>query len=256
MKVVLLGSGNVATHLGRALKENGHSILQVWSRSQENAIELAVELSAEGISSYDLLSSEADIYIISVPDAAIEDVCMHFPFENKLLVHTSGTTGIEVIEKVSHKAGVFYPLQTFSKQRPVSFKIIPIAIEASSHAIEKTLKELAASITSTTVIFDSDKRRALHVAAVFANNFSNHLYTIANGILKDSGLDFALLRPLIAETSSKVQSFFPQEVQTGPAVRNDQVTVNKHLEYLKENHELEEIYRLMSQNIINFYQKA
>ncbi|WP_207422596.1 Rossmann-like and DUF2520 domain-containing protein [Desertivirga brevis] len=256
MKVVLLGSGNVATHLGKALKENHHTILQVWSRSEENAKELGAQLSAEGISSYDLLNPNADIYIISVPDTAIEGVSESFPFKSKLLVHTSGTTGIEVLEKASDKIGVFYPLQTFSKQRAVNFEIVPIAIEARTSEIESTLKELASSISETTVTFDSEKRKALHVAAVFACNFSNHFYTIANGILKDSGLDFGLLRPLIAETSLKVQSFFPHEVQTGPAVRNDQITVNKHLEFLKGKAELEELYKLISQNIINFHQKS
>ncbi|WP_207535143.1 Rossmann-like and DUF2520 domain-containing protein [Desertivirga arenae] len=256
MKITLLGSGNVATHLGKALQEKGHTIVQVWSRSIENAIELATQLLAEGVNTFEAILPDADVYIIAVSDTAIGDIAKAFPFRDKLLVHTSGTTGLEVLESASERIGVFYPLQTFSKQRPLNFKIIPIAIEARDIQIENVLRDLASSISETTVVFDSQKRKALHVAAVFACNFSNHLYSIADGILKDSGLDFSLLRPLIEETASKVQSFFPHEVQTGPAVRNDQMTINKHVEFFKERPELEEIYRLISQNIINFYQKA
>ncbi len=255
MKVVLIGSGNVATHLGKALKSAGHTILQVWSRNIQNAHELAELLNAKAISSLALLSDAADIYIISVSDDAIPSIAAAFPFSNKLLVHTSGTTGIEVLQRASQRTGVFYPLQTFSKQRPVNFQKIPVAVEGCTAEIESDLKRLAESISENVVVFDSEKRKALHVAAVFACNFTNHLYTLSKEILGASHLNFELIRPLIEETAKKVQNFYPDEVQTGPAVRNDLAIVNKHLEFLKGKPELQALYRDLSQNIINFYQK-
>jgi len=256
MKVVILGSGNVATHLGRALKTSGHSILQVWSRSKINADLLASELNSLGINSFEDLDKDGDIYIISVSDDAIPFVASKFPFKDKLLVHTSGTTGIDVLEKASAKRGVLYPLQTFSKQRDIDFEVIPIAIEGDSQETVESLSTLAKTLVDKVVLFDSEKRRALHIAAVFACNFTNHFYSVAHQILKENHLDFDLIRPLIAETASKVQTFLPEEVQTGPAVRNDQITLNKHIKFLEDKPELEDLYKMISQSIINFYQKA
>ncbi len=256
MKVVLLGSGNVATHLGQALKSAGHQILQVWSRTFENAQQLAVSLDASPISDLESLSEEAEIYIISVSDNAIPAVCAQFPFQDKLIVHTSGTTGLDVFDGHLNRCGVFYPLQTFSKQRAVDFQKVPMLIEGSSTNVTGDLLALAKSLSHKAVILNSEQRKALHVAAVFACNFSNHLYSIASEILSQNKMDFDLIRPLIEETAAKAQTFNPQEVQTGPAVRNDQLTLAKHFEFLKDQPELRKIYQLMSQHIINFYQKS
>ncbi|WP_256013026.1 Rossmann-like and DUF2520 domain-containing protein [Desertivirga xinjiangensis] len=255
MKVVLLGSGNVATHLGKAMHQAGHKVLQVWSRTIQNALQLAKLLDASATDSISQLNNDADIYIVSVSDDAIASLVDQFRFPEKMLVHTSGTASLEVLEAASAQTGVFYPLQTFSKVKPVDFSKVPVAIEGSSKQVEEILLTLAASLTKKTVVFDSEKRKSLHVAAVFACNFSNHLYTIASEILKESGLDFDLIRPLIAETSDKVQYFFPHEVQTGPAVRRDQNVINKHLTFLNSKPELKELYESLSQNIINFHQK-
>lgn len=255
MKVVLLGSGNVATHLGKALDQAGHKVLQVWSRTMQNALQLADLLGTTATDSITQLTNDADIYIVSVSDDAIPSLVDQFPFPEKLLVHTSGTTDLEVLYQASNQTGVFYPLQTFSKVRPIDFNKVPIAIEGSTKRVEEVLLALAASLTTKTVVFDSEKRKSLHVAAVFACNFSNHLYTVAGEILRDKGLDFDLLRPLIAETSEKVQHFFPEDVQTGPAVRRDESVINKHLTFLSDKPELKDLYKSLSQNIINFYQK-
>lgn len=254
MNVVLLGSGNVATHLGLALKAAGHDILQVWSRVNDHASELAEKLSARPVSGeLQSLSNAGDIYIMAVSDEVIPVLASRFPFKDKLLVHTSGTTDMAALSEGSLSAGVLYPLQTFSKQKKVNFRNIPVAIEGSSAGITGVLHSLAESISDNVFFLDSQKRLMLHMAAVFACNFSNHLYTIAEEILAKQGLGFDLIRPLIAETAEKVQSFSPSEVQTGPAVRNDEITVHKHLEALKDAAELRHIYEILSQSIKKFY---
>ncbi len=252
MKIVLLGSGNVATHLGIAFKSANHEVLQVWSRTLDHARLLAENLDATFTNNLSEISPDADLYLISVSDDVISDVINAFPYSDKLLVHTSGSTGLDI----SDLSGVFYPLQTFSKAAAVNFSVIPIAIEGVDHDIETSLFALAKSIGSKPIILNSEQRKALHIAAVFACNFSNHLYSIANQIMENNGLDFDLIRPLINETASKVQSKLPAEVQTGPAVRNDQKILCSHLQFLQGNSTLVDLYERLSQSIINFNQKA
>ena len=252
MKVVLLGSGNVATQLGKALKNEGHEIAQVWSRNASHAKKLASSLSTVSTSLLSDLDSFADVYILSVSDDAIEEVSSSFPFKNKLLVHTSGSADLNL----ANISGVFYPLQTFSKLKNVDFKDVPIFLESNNVNGMRALKLLADSLSTKVYEIKSNQRKALHVAAVFACNFSNHLYAVANEILKNNDLNFELLKPLILETAEKIQSHSPQLVQTGPAVRNDQTTLNKHLEFLESYPQFKEIYKGLSQSIINLNQKA
>ena len=256
MNIVLLGSGNVATHLGSALKSAGHKILQVYSRNIHHAEELAQKLQTLATDKLEELTSEAEVYIISVTDSAIDSVAKDFPFRDKLLVHTSGTTPLDVLKPASDNIGVFYPIQTFSKQKELDFKKVPISIEAINTETENTLFNLASSLSETVVKLNSQQREVLHLSAVFACNFSNHLYAVANNLLVENKLNFDLLRPLIAETASKSQFFSPQDVQTGPAVRNDQLTINKHLDFLDDKPHLKQLYDLLSQDIINLHQKA
>jgi predicted short-subunit dehydrogenase-like oxidoreductase (DUF2520 family) len=252
MNIVLLGSGNVATHLGRAFKEAKHEIIQVWSRNLEHARILGKELVVGYTNDISSISPEADLYIVSVSDDYIADVVSAFPHPGKIIVHTSGSTD----KNITGLSGVFYPLQTFSKNVSVDFSVLPIAIEAVDKPIETLLFDLASSIGSKPMNLNSDQRKALHVAAVFACNFSNHLYSIANEILEDSGLDFDLIRPLISATAQKIQNNFPVKTQTGPAVRNDQKTLQKHIQFLQHHPTLVDLYEKLSQSIINFNQKA
>jgi predicted short-subunit dehydrogenase-like oxidoreductase (DUF2520 family) len=198
MKIVLLGSGNVATHLGAALKAAGNEILQVWSRYPANAKVLAGKLDSEFTSDFSSLNPSADLYILAVSDDAIPTLAAEFKFPGKLLVHTSGTTGIDFLRNAPSETGVLYPLQTFSKNKPVDFSAVPIVVEGSTPEVTKMLTSLASEISRKVIQLELQQRRALHVAAVFACNFSNHLYTIAQEILKDNRLDFNLIRPLIA----------------------------------------------------------
>ncbi len=256
MNIVLLGSGNVATHLGRAFKMAGQTIVQVWSRDIDHARELADTLASEAISDMDDINPSADLYIISVKDEAISAVAERLKVGDKLVVHTSGSTGLEVLARVSSRIGVFYPLQTFSKSKAVDFRQIPIAIESNSTEDCAVIRAIADRLSEKVLELSSAQRKTLHVAAVFACNFTNHLFAVAQELLKADNLDFDLLRPLIAETADKIQLNDPEKVQTGPAVREDNETINSHIEMLRGNPELMEIYKQLSQSIVNLSKRS
>jgi len=249
MDVVILGSGNVATHLAKALKAEGENVVQVYSQNLDNAKLLATEIGADAIANYTNLISTADLYIISVKDDAINEVAAQLKNVKGLVVHTSGTTDINVLSKHGLKSGVFYPLQTFSKAKSISFDNIPLCIEAEIESDLDTLEKLANSLTSKVYKLNGEKRKVLHLTAVFACNFPNHLYALAAKILDSNQLEFDILRPLIFETADKVMTNLPIDVQTGPAVRDDQNTINKHLSMLNNLPELQDIYQTLSNSI-------
>ncbi|NII81664.1 MULTISPECIES: Rossmann-like and DUF2520 domain-containing protein [unclassified Pedobacter] len=249
MKIVLLGSGNVATHLAKALKAKGEDLVQVYSPNLSHAESLAVAIGAEGLNDLTEIEQNADLYIISIKDDAIESVAKSLKNVTGLVVHTSGTTDINILSSQVKKAGVFYPLQTFSKGKELSFENIPLCIEANDESQLVILSNLAAKISRQVYELGGEKRKVLHLAAVFACNFPNHLYALANKILSQNGLDFEIIRPLIAETADKVMSNLPENVQTGPAVRADENTLNKHLSMLTDMPELQNIYQTLSDSI-------
>lgn len=249
MNIVLLGSGNVATHLSIALDAVGENIVQVFSPNIKHAKQLADKLNTQAINNLSEIDSDADLYIISVKDDAIAEVATSLSHIDALVVHTSGTTDIKVISSIMAKAGVFYPLQTFSKAKELNFNDVPLCIEATAVEELETLKILAHKLSNKVYELNGEKRKVLHLAAVFACNFTNHLYSIANELLVKSDLDFDIIRPLIAETTSKVLIDLPVNLQTGPAVRNDESTMNKHLAMLADLPELQEIYQTLSNSI-------
>lgn len=248
-KISLLGAGNVATHLGQALKVAGYEIIQVWSRSKSSAEVLANTLGSEPITDLSSLSNAADIYILSVVDDAMPELICHFPYQDKVLCHTAGSVSMEVLEGSSLSCGVFYPLQTFSKSKQVDFKSIPLFIEANNDKTQKILLELAQAISDKVSVASSEQRKYLHIAAVFACNFSNYMYSIAEKMLIENNLSFDAIRPLIMETAEKAQSFSPKNVQTGPAVRNDQQTMHAHLDLLADSPQLAQLYQQISKHI-------
>lgn len=252
----MFGSGNVATHLGRALKLAGHTITEVWSRTFENAQILASLLKARAVDEVSKVSQHADLYIISVNDDAIREIAASVPVKNKLIIHTSGSVAIDVLKAFSSRYGVFYPLQTFSKSRRIDFHDIPLIVEGSSDSESQTLKEIAMQLSSAVYALNSEQRQILHVSAVFACNFTNHLYAIAENLLSEHALDFNMLRPLITETAEKIKMDSPLKVQTGPAIRKDKKTINKHLTFLKDNPEMYILYQLLSQSIVNLKQRS
>jgi predicted short-subunit dehydrogenase-like oxidoreductase (DUF2520 family) len=250
MRITIIGSGNVATHLAAAFKNAGHRIVQVYSRDMQNAALLAYHVKAEAIDNLSQIDAETDIFIIAVKDDAIGLVAEQLAPHQKLMVHTSGATDLYTLLAFSDNVGVFYPLQTFSKSKEVNFRTVPLCIEAADQGIAKQLKELAQTISNSVCDIDSPQRKTLHLAAVFACNFPNYLYNIAQQILIQHDLNFDLLRPLILETAEKVQNNLPVAVQTGPAVRNDETTMNNHLQLLQGNPDLQQLYTLLSQGII------
>jgi predicted short-subunit dehydrogenase-like oxidoreductase (DUF2520 family) len=254
MKIIIIGSGNVATHLGLALKAARHKIVQVYSRSESSAKTLGKKLSAGYTTDVKNISSEAEIYILAVSDHAIKDVLHEIRNEkseirNSIMLHTSGSVSSGVFEKTIKNYGVLYPVQTFSVKHPVNFKNIPVCIEANNALAQKKITALAKTITKKIHYINSDQRKKIHLAAVFANNFSNHLFAIAEHILKRENISFDLVRPLILETAMKVQNGSPLQMQTGPAKRGDAGVIEEHLKMLGNKKALREIYKLISENI-------
>ena len=245
--VVLIGSGNVAQHLIKAFaKSKKVTVIQAFSRQKE---QLNYLLDSSKITNVYSALVEADIYIMAVSDDAIATVSEQLPFKNRLVVHTSGSVSINSLDKKNRK-GVFYPLQTFSKNAIVDFSQIPICIESENDTDLILLEKIAKQISDNAYKINEEQRKALHVAAVFVNNFVNYMYQIGNEICTENNVSFEILKPLIFETANKVLTLSPKEAQTGPAKRNDIQTIDSHLSFLSnENHA--KIYKTLTQSIQN-----
>lgn len=250
MRISLIGSGNVATHLANALFVLEYKIVQVYSQTLQNAQVLASQVGATAINQLTALQA-ADLYIIAVTDAAIAPICNELaPLELKgAVVHTSGSTDISILENIGSNYGVFYPLQTFSKTLNISFKTIPLLLEASNLELLNQLDRLARQLSNQVYHYNSEQRRSLHLSAVIACNFSNYLYAVANQYLDQQGVDFNLLKPLILETAHKIQQHAPTSVQTGPAIRKDRAILAMHEQMLANQPALQQLYQLLSEGI-------
>lgn len=249
--VTLVGAGNLATRLGLALKQAGIEILQVYSRTEESAKTLAQILGTGYTANVDDITLSADLTIFALKDDILEGLLSRLGLQGKLIAHTAGSLPISVLADHSENCGVFYPLQTFSKQREVDFKEIPICIEGANAEIEDELYELASKLSNQVERITSDQRQSLHLAAVFVCNFVNHFYYLGHQVVQKYGVDFELLKPLIQETAGKVMEIDPYEAQTGPAKRFDETIINKHLKFLSDQPEMKEIYSFVSQSIFN-----
>lgn len=247
-RVVLIGSGNVSTHLGRALHWSRFKIEQVYSRNPANAAKLAEELRSTPTSDLNEVIKDADLYIIGVSDDAIIPIAKQLRV-NGIVVHTSGSAEIETVAECSDQYGVFYPLQTFSKDKDVELEGIPILVEGNTEEVQETLFDLGNRLTHNAKKLTTEQRLRLHIAAVFACNFTNHMYAIAEMILQESGMELKKLKHLINEATAKAMEHSPAEVQTGPAVRHDDVLIERHIELLKGDPKFSEIYKLLSETI-------
>ncbi len=252
-KVVLLGAGNVATHLGKALTSAGIPVIQVFSRSNASASRLGNLMGCAYTSSEDKLDVGGDIYVMAVSDDAIPVLAARLPLRDKLVVHTSGSTPMEVLRPASNNIGVLYPLQTFSAHVDVDFSSIPMCVEAATVADLDMIKTICARISRQVIEVSSHQRMHLHLAAVFACNFVNHLYAAAGDILNQHHLSFNLLRPLIAETARKVMETSPHLAQTGPARRNNAKILDLHESLLASHPRRRALYKLISQSIAEEY---
>lgn len=250
MRICLIGAGNLATQLGLALLEKGHQIVQVWSRTQKSAAELASKLNCPYTTEISSIYYDTDIYIIAVSDKAIETVLAERSWGNTMVVHTAGSIPMDILAPYCTNFGVFYPFQTFTIAKKVDFDHVPVCIEASTPQNLEVLNNLAQSISQNIKLFDSNQRQQIHLAAVFVCNFVNHFYTIGEELLQEKGIDFEILKPLILETASKVVYQSPKSSQTGPASRNDKIVIDKHLAMLENHPDLKNLYALISERII------
>lgn len=253
MKLILLGSGNLATHLSVALQQSGHDILQVFSRTKASSSTLANKLNVPYTVDIKSVRDDADVYIYAISDDAISELVKHDFGRDAIHVHTAGSVSIEVFEGKKLNYGVFYPLQSFSKNKAVDFKEIPLFIEGNNPEVEHVLMDLAQTISQQVYKLDSEKRLQMHIAAVFVSNFVNYLYNIGEQIVNFADLPFAVLHPLIEETAQKIKTLSPHDAQTGPARRMDSTVIAKHLEALKDNPKQEELYRRITQMIVDEY---
>jgi len=259
MKISFIGSGRVATHLATALHQLGHQIQQIYSPNLTHAQQLATQVKAHAVSDLLQIEIEIDLLIIAVKDQAIAQVAEQLPEQlaNVLLVHTSGSTDLNVLQKFHERCGVLYPLQTFSFEKSVDWSLVPLLIETHQSQDLYSLQDLAQQLSQRVYVYSSAQRLSLHLAAVFACNFSNYCYDMAKQVVDGASVDFSLLYPLILETADKATQFNPKDVQTGPALRQDQQILQMHQELLqKQQHgDLVEIYQKMSNAIQHRHHK-
>jgi predicted short-subunit dehydrogenase-like oxidoreductase (DUF2520 family) len=255
MNVAIIGSGNTASVLGRLFKQKQYNIVQVASRNVTHAKVLADELGAKHTDMNGLIDITADIYIVAVSDSAITD-CLHFlKVDDKPIVHTAGSVSKNILKLASRNYGVLYPLQTLRKEM-TDIPEIPLLIDANNETTLSILSDFAHKISQKVKIVDDESRLKIHLAAVVTNNFTNHLYALAENYCKSEHLDFDLLKPLIKETASRIEDLSPSKIQTGPAVRNDVKTIDKHMNLLNDYPELKALYLKLSNSIINFNDKG
>ena len=245
MRVTLIGSGNVATVLGKKIMHSGHIIQQVYNRNIDHAKPLAAELSAEAVNK---IQEPADLYIVAVSDDALQHISTWLDPVNGFIVHTAGSVSMEVLKNISADYGVLWPLQSIRKETPAT-PVLPVLIDANNQWNKMKLKGFAQSFADTVAEAGDEDRRKLHLAAVITNNFSNYIFSLTEKYCMQEGVDFKLLLPLLSETISRMQENSPAELQTGPAVRNDDSTIQKHKILLEEYPELLNVYHFFTEKI-------
>jgi predicted short-subunit dehydrogenase-like oxidoreductase (DUF2520 family) len=249
MQVVIIGSGNVASVLGRLCKQRGHEIVQVVSRNAAHAKLLADELNCAYADYNEKLNDSAGIYLLAVADTALQELNKSINLKNKLILHTAGSVTKDVLKEISHNYGVLYPLQSLRKEMEYQ-KDITLLIDGNTDETITLIEDFARTLSSNVTKATDDERLKLHVAAVVVSNFTNHLYALAEDFCKKEQVDFALLAPLIKETSERVANYSPTLVQTGPAVRKDIFTIEKHLRILNDHPQLKYMYIKLTDSIM------
>ncbi len=254
MKISIIGSGNVATVLGRLLKQTGYSIEEIASRNKTHALLLAEELNATAINNISALAKRSDVYIVAVKDDAIETISNQINVDDKIIVHTCGSVSVNILKNASANFGVLYPLQSLRKE--ISYNpVIPFLIDANNDDTRNIVTQLATSISNNVAQANDEQRMQYHLAAVITSNFSNHLFALTKAYCESNNIDFSVLFPMIEETVNRMHVYDPSKMQTGPAVRNDQSTITKHLALLKNFPQLKELYEIMSSSIIHLNKK-
>jgi predicted short-subunit dehydrogenase-like oxidoreductase (DUF2520 family) len=254
--IVVIGSGNVAYHFIRAVTMQGIKVLQILGRNESGALALSDAFSVPYILKPELLDKQADLYILAVRDDQIREAALSLCLTEQLLVHTSGNSSLELLTGASSNTGVIWPLQTLTAWREITYDSIPFFIEGNTADNTEKLFSLAGLISNKVIRTDHSTRQYIHLAAVIAANFTNQLYTISASILELRNIPFDVLAPIIRETTAKALDQHPLHSQTGPAIRQDLLVIKKHLELLGENPEYAEIYRLITESIIQSHSKS
>lgn len=249
MNIVIIGTGNAATVLGKKFQAAGHRIVQVFGRDASAASKLAYQFDSESTNYWSVIRKDADVYLIAVSDEAINEVAKHVHVPGKVVAHMAASVKKDVLKAMSHHYGVFYPLQSLRKEMG-NLPEVPIFIDASDEVARKKLDQLAKSISKDSVVAaNDDQRLKMHIAAVIVSNFTNHLYKLAEDYCKHEGIDFKQLIPLIEETASRIKTISPSKAQTGPAIRHDAPTIQQHVALLEKYPRLRKIYELMTESI-------
>jgi len=251
MRIVIIGAGNVATVLGRLIKNAGHEIVQVISRNIETAKVLADELGCPAASGFADVDKTAHIFLVAMSDAALNELKEKFNVGDKIIVHTAGSVSLEVLKDLSTNYGVLYPLQSLRKENSDASVRIPLLIDGNTDNTIFTIGEFAKTISSNVSFANDEQRLKLHIGAVVTSNFANHLYCLAAEYCKAEKLDFNMLQPLIEETAVRLKEHSPCDMQTGPAARKDIVTLDKHLRILNGYPKLRTVYLRMTDSIMN-----
>lgn len=251
MDITIIGAGNLATNLGKALLKAGHNIVQVYSRTEESAELLSCILGAEPVTDISLVNDSAAVYIVSVKDSVLSQLVGRLcnNVNGKIFLHTAGSMDMDVFKGVTHKYGVLYPMQTFSKELETDFRVVPCFIEGCNDEVVGVVRKLALTVSDHVYELSSEGRRTLHLAAVFASNFVNHCFSISAELLSRYGMSFDIMYPLIDEVVKKSRSMKPVDAQTGPAVRYDVNVINRQTELLACDPLFKNIYEDMSRSI-------
>ncbi|OEK06800.1 Rossmann-like and DUF2520 domain-containing protein [Roseivirga misakiensis] len=255
-KIAILGTGNVAWHFARVLENAGHVITHVFNREIEKAEKFALDFfNASTGNSTDMSQVDASLFILAISDDAIEEIAQTLVLPHgSMLIHTSGSIPLSALGYAqTQNIGVLYPVQTLSKGQPIDFSKVPLCIEGESQETLNTLEEIASGMSETVYPLSSHQRKVIHLAAVFACNFANHMFSISKKILESNQMTFELLQPLIVETLNKSLDIGPENAQTGPAKRGDLETLDQQFNALSNDAELAEIYKLVSQHIMDTY---
>ncbi|MGB0930520.1 MAG: Rossmann-like and DUF2520 domain-containing protein [Chitinophagales bacterium] len=250
MKITIIGTGNVGYHLAIVLKRTNHQVLQIFGRNPKRFDVFPPDLASKKTSNWGEIKTTADLYIIAVNDQAIEEVSRKLKEigVKGIVVHTSGATSIKTLQQ-HLEYGIFYPLQSFSQSKSVEWNSVPFCIDGNTSSVKNCLQELALSLSPIVHLMNDEQRQALHVAAVFVNNFTNRMLTLGEEICQDFDLPFDVLQPLIRETFEKTQVVSPKIAQTGPASRGDKMTLQKHLTLLQNYPDKQLLYKLISESI-------
>ena len=253
-KIVIIGSGNVAWHLSHALQKAGMPLNQVYSRNEAHARELADSLNVSYISDIQQIE-DASVYLFAVSDSAIESILISRQWNNAILLHTAGSVNINVFAPFSENYGVLYPLQSFTKDRELDITAIPFFIEANNAETKKLLNELAIKLSPKIYEIDSEARARIHLAAVFASNYTNYMITVASQLIEKESIAKEVFNPLLEETFKKAMQMGSLKAQTGPARRNNVAVLRKHEQMLSANPDWQKIYTFMAENIVKFYKQ-